>query len=151
MGDTAKQMQQGISKPFQAIDEMSGSNMSSTYLNPAKKMGDLQNYGLEQTGKLGNFINQKQNIANQRDQDIREGQAAQDSANQVAAAAAKRKAAAAKTKADAKYNADQSAAAGLVQNDLNSAMMDAQAKADMAKRGRNKMYGSRLNVDTGGL
>lgn len=119
----------GISRP--------GMNTGDTYLNPDKVLSDIKGIGSSKT--QDSRVNDMQEVASgAADQagQANQAQVAQGRANDASML---------------KFSNDQKRAGDLAQGDLNSAMMDAQAKANMAKRGRSKMYSSRLNVGEGGL
>lgn len=132
------------SEPLNWVDKQSGSNLSSSYMNPLKMAGDISGAVNRDWQRADGLINQKGNIANERDRIIRNeelhaGMAAGDAAKADSYARGIQN----QNNAN-KFAADQKRAGELQQNDLNSAMMDAQDNAARAKRGRNKMYSNRL-------
>lgn len=104
--------------------------VSDTYLNPEKFFGDLGSLTQTQTKVEGDVPKLP-------------GQIVSGVAQQNQAQVGQAKAEEAKSN---KLAADKSRTESIIQSDLNSAMMDAQDKAERAKRGRNKLYGNRLDV-----
>jgi hypothetical protein len=107
--------------------------MGDSYLNPNKA---LQDVGLYDNGDAQNRdFDQQRGQANAQQQAQAQTLAGQQAAQQKQASDLASK---------NKWQADQDKAAQINNQDLTSAMEEASQKANMAKRGNNKMFGDRL-------
>lgn len=130
MGDSAKQV---VSKPLDyAGNQWRGESLGDTYLNPFRQFEDIQ--GFVKGNSSNSSVEDSKSTAERISGEMQRQ-------NQDAVAQDKQR--------RSKFDSDQSAAAKIQDSEMMNSMEEAKAKAEMSKRGRHKLYSSRLG--SGGL